>query len=64
MALSSVLMTFFHVAIATPSFSGPSPASNIDKVLLAHELFIDRLLEDPSREAVLYDEFSILKVCH
>lgn len=43
---------------------GPNPASSTDQEQLAHGLFIDRLLEEPSSKAVLYDEFSILKVCH
>lgn len=53
-----------HTAEATPSLPGPNSANSADQEQLAHGLFIDRLLEDPSSKAVLYDEFSILKVCH
>lgn len=59
-----MLTASLHIAEAAPSLPGPSPVNSTDQEQLAHGLFIDRLLEDSSSEAVLYDEFSILKVGH
>ncbi|KAG6355169.1 hypothetical protein INS49_004250 [Diaporthe citri] len=49
------------ISLAAPTSSGLGPASAENHEQLAHGLLVDRLLEDPSSEAVLYDEFSILK---
>ncbi|KAJ0103941.1 hypothetical protein J7T55_010958 [Diaporthe amygdali] len=57
-----VVTASLHLDFATPRSLGPSPAGVIGQEQLSQGLLIDRLLQNPSSsEAVLYDEFSVLK---